>query len=310
MTIKGMKDSYRPKKLGRIGLGIKVPVEDEHGEVRMKEGKMVTRPQAVDHFVVPQEVAEIYGPEPKRLPIYFLMDREEDVFPHSLMLYAGRGLVCMGDGEKVLFRRHIMGKESDVLVYGGVAKWDALKRNGVLDQWASAEGYGTIEKCGNSVRCLYRQCPRHKPTKCRPTGMLRFSVKGIVRQGYYQMTIHLNPMEELLSQLRHGREFIEQYCGRPTIMHANWVLELTGPEKQWVDGHPLTLYTPRLELEPGPDGWMARAMEGRVKLPHMERITAEDIWGPKETEPAMDAELLEDLPYDPTPEGEDEEPPF
>ena len=304
MSIKGMKDVYRPKKIGRIGLGIKVPVEDGHGAVKMdKKGEPVTRPQATDYFVVPEEVQAIHGEKPKQLPIYFLMDREEEVFPHKLMLYAGRGLVCMGDGEKVLFRRHIMGKESEVLIYGGVAKWDQIKLNGILDQWESGKGYGTVDRCGNTVTCLYRECPRHKPTMCRPTGMLRFGIQGIVRQGYWQMTVHLNPMQQLLSQLRHGQEWVEQYCGRPTIMHADWLLTLTGPEKEWIDGHLRTVYTPELELNPE---WMKRAMEGRVKLPRIDRLTIDDVYGAPE-EPAMDSEMLEPLPYDPTPESEDDD---
>jgi len=304
MSIKGMKDVYRPKKIGRIGLGIKVPVEDGHGAVKMdKRGEPVTRPQATDYFVVPEDVQALpeIGAKPKRLQIYFLMDREEEVFPHNLMLYAGRGLVCMGDGERVLYRRHIEGNESEVLIYGGVAKWEVLKRNGVLDQWASAEGYSTVEKYGNTVKCLYRECPRYKPTMCRPTGMLRFAIQGIVRQGYWQMTVHLNPMVQLLSQLRHGRELIEQYCGRPTIMHADWQLELTGPVN--MGGFLKNVYTPELELDPA---WMTRAMEGRVKLPKIDRLTADDVYGAPE-ELAMDSEMLEELPYDPTPESEDDE---
>jgi len=159
------------------------------------------------------------------------------------------------------------------------------------------------------VRCKYMECPRYGSTKCRPTGMLRFGIKEIIRQGYWQMTIHLNPMELLLSQLRHGREFIEQYCGRPTIMHADWLLTLTGPEKQWINGRLLDVYTPELELDPA---WMTRAMEGRVRLPHVPRVTAEDIYGaPAPAEPEMDPELVEDLPFDPTVEGEEvEEIPF
>lgn len=307
MSIVGMKDVYRPKKIGRVGLGIKVNKEDEHGEVVMKDGEPVTYPKATDYFVVPEEIQALpeIGAKPKHLPIYFLMDREEEVFPHNLMLYAGRGLVCMGDGEKVLYRRHIMGKESEVLIYGGVAKWDQLKRNGVLDQWASSEGYGTVDRCGNTVKCLYMECPRYKPTMCRPTGMLRFAIQGIVRQGYWQMTVHLNPMVQLLSQLRHGRELIEQYCGRPTIMHADWLLTLTGPEKMWVNERLLDVYTPELELDPT---WMERAMKGKVRLPQIERLTVDDVYGaPAET---MDSEMLEPLPYDPTPESEDDDIPF
>nr|NIN64086.1 hypothetical protein [Anaerolineae bacterium]NIN94369.1 hypothetical protein [Anaerolineae bacterium]NIQ77433.1 hypothetical protein [Anaerolineae bacterium] len=216
MRIKGMKDIYRPRKIGRIGLGVKVPVEDEHGEVQMRDGQMQTTPKATDHFVVPPEVEALYKAEPKRLPIYFLMDRDEEVFPHGLMLYGGRGLVCMGDGEKVVYRRHMASKtESQVVIFGGVAKWSAIKA-GMLDLWKGEKGYGTVERQGNSVRCLYMDCPRHKPWMCRPTGMLRFSIRGIVRQGYYQMTVHLNPMRELLSQLRHGRELVHRFCGQPT----------------------------------------------------------------------------------------------
>jgi hypothetical protein len=309
MSIKGMKDVYRPNKLGRIGLGIKVAVEDEHGEVRMKNGEPVTRPQATDYFVVPDDVAALpeIGPQPKQLQIYFLMDREEEVFPHNLMLYSGRGLVCMGDGDQVLFRRHGRGQESEVLIYGRVAKWDQLKRNGVLDQWASQEGYGTAEKSGNTVRCLNMECPRQQKGFCKPTGMLRFGIQGIIRQGYWQLTVHLRPMQQLLSQLRHGREWIEQYCGRPTIMHADWLLTLTGPEKEWIDGHLRTIYIPELELDPA---WMERAMAGRVRLPRIERLTEEDVYGPAEPEPALDSGMLEDLPYDPTPDSGDDEIPF
>jgi len=214
-------------------------------------------------------------------------------------------LLCMGDGERVHFRRHVKGKESEVLVYGQVAKWEQIERNGVLDLWKSDKGYGTVEKVGNSVRCLYMECPRYKPTMCRPTGMLRFAIQDIVRQGYWQMTIHLNPMVQILSQLRHGREFIEQYCGRATIMHADWLLSLTGPEKMWVNKRLLKVYTPELELDPA---WMERAMKGRVRLPHLEQVTVDDVFGPaKEAEPAMDSELLDDLPYDPTGEEEQEE---
>ncbi len=308
MSIVGMKDTYRPKKIGRVGLGITVPVEDEHGEVKMRDGEMVTMPKATDYFVVEEEVQELYGAEPKQLPIFFLMDKEREVFPHNLMLYAARGLLCMGDGERVHFRRHVKGKESEVLIYGQVAKWEKIERNGVADLWKSDKGYGTVEKVGNSVQCLYFECPRFKPWMCRPTGMLKFAIKGIVRQGYWQMTVHLNPMEELLGQLRHGRHFIEQYCGRATIEHAEWLLTLTGPEKKWIDTRQgrrlIDVWTPELELDPA---WMTRAMEGRVKLPHLEQVTVDDVFGPaKEPEPAMDSELLDDLPYDPTGEEEQE----
>jgi len=301
MSIVGMKDTYQPKKIGSVRLGIKVPVEDEHGEVKTRGGEIVTRPQATDHFVIDEEVQQLYGSEPKQLPIFFLMDREEEVFPHNLMMYAGNGkLRCMGDGKRVHFRRHYnpKTKQGGTLIYGQVAKWEEINRDGLGDVWASEKGYGTLEPIGNTVKCLYMDCPQYSHTGCRPTGMLRFAIKDIIRQGYWQMVVHLKPMRQILSQLRHGRQIVEQYCGRPTIMHADWLLTLTGPEEQWIDGFLVKkVYTPELELDPA---WMKRAMEGRVKLPHMEQVTVDDVWPAQEPEPVMDSELLDDLPYDPT----------
>lgn len=307
MPIKGMTDMYRPKKIGSVRLGIKVPVIDKKtGKQKMKRGEPVMMPEATDHFVVPEEVESLCGAQPKQLPIFFLMDRDEEVFPHNLMLYAGNGaLRCMGDGERVMFRRHYdpKTKQTSTLIYGEVAKWEEIKQDGLGDVWESEKGYGTLDPMGNTVKCLYMDCPRYGHAGCKPTGMLRFAIKDIIRQGYWQMVVHLNPMVQLLSQIRHGREFIEQYCGRPTIMHADWILELTGPEKMWINNRLLDVYTPELELDPA---WMEKAMGGRVKLPQVHRVTVADIYGePGPEEPEMDPGLVEDLPFEPM--GEEEE---
>ena len=312
MSIKGMKDVYRPKKMGRIGLGIKVPRENGHGEVQMYKGEVVTDPRATDHFIVPEEVADLpeIGLAPKKLPIYFLEEKIEDVFPTALVMFAGNGSVrCMGDGERVTYRSHYepQTRQSDTLIYNQVAQWEKIEAKGLTKVWAGAKAYGTIERVGNTVKCLHMDCPQHCGWGCRPTGWFRFSIKGIVRQGYWQMVVHLNPMREMLSQLRHGRRFIEQYCGRATLMHSDWLLTLTGPEKKWIDTKKgamlLDVYTPELELDPV---WMTRAMEGRVRLPKIDRLTTDDVYGAPE-ELAMDSEMLEELPYDPTPESEDDE---
>lgn len=315
MPIEGMKERRQFKKIGSIYRGTRVPVEDEHGVVKMKDGEPVTKPKPLDHFVVPEEVAALHGEKPTVLPINFLMDDNDDVFPHFLMRYAKNGdVVCMSNGRRVEFRRHIgekrKGKKREVvtLIYGGVAQWKKIEGK-VGKLWEGGGGYGTLEKEGNSIHCLHFDCPQFKHEKryCKPTGMLRFAVKGIIRQGYYQLTVHLNALPQILGQLQHGREFIQQYLGRATILHAEWVLELTGPEKKWVGDWLLDVWTPELELD---RDWMKLVVEGKVKLPHMPApVTADDVYGapPEEEDAPLDADLLEPLRYNPN--GEDDEPP-
>ena len=60
MSIKGLSETRRLPRLGKIRLGEKV---------EGKGGKEY--PKATDHFVVPEEVAAVYGNEPKRLNIMF-----------------------------------------------------------------------------------------------------------------------------------------------------------------------------------------------------------------------------------------------
>jgi len=313
--IKGIREKYRPKKIGSVRLGIKVPdIDKGTGKQRTRHGEPATRPQATPYFVVESAVQELYGEKPITLPIFFLENTIERVLPTALAVFAGNGSVrCMGDGERVTYRSHYnpQTKQGETLIHSRVARWDRIKEMGLDEIWAREGTYGTIEQVGNTVKCLFRDCPQFCSWGCRHTGWFRFSIKDIIKQGYWQMVIHLNPMEQLLSQLENAMLFVEQYCGRPTLMHAEYVLELTGPEKKWVktkNGSMLTeMWTPELELDPK---WMKRAMEGKVALPRLESIITEaDIWAP-EQEAEMDNELLEDLPYDPTPEGEDDNPPF
>lgn len=311
MPIEGMKERRQFKKIGSIFRGIRVLVEDKHGEVKMRNGEPVTKPKPLGHFVVPDEVAGLHGEKPTILPISFLMDSNNDVFPHYLMRYAKNGdVVCMSNGRRVEFRRHIGKKRKGekrrevlTLIYGAVARWENIDDK-VAKLWEGGRGYGTLEKEGNSVQCLHRECPQYVKTYCKPTGMLRFAIKQIIRQGYYQMTVHLNALPQILGQLQHGREFIEQYLGRATIMHADWILELTGPEKKWVNGLLLDVWTPELELDPA---WMKLVIEGKVKLPHMPQVTAADVYGEPPEEPELDPEIMESLPFEPYREDEEEE---
>ena len=323
MTIKGMADVKRLRILGRVGLGVTIPVIDKKtGQQVIKNGEPQTTPKATDHFVVPEEVAAIaeVGPHPKQLSIHFEMDRLEDVFPTGLMQFRGNGdLICMGDGEMVTFRRHIHEDHSTTaVIYDRVGHWPEIEGLGLLNGskgWPDVkDGYGTVERIGNTVRCLGMNCPRYTQLFCKPTGKLRFCIEGIQRQGYYQMTVHLNPMRELLTQIEDGRQWIRNRTGIPTIVYpARWLLTLTGPTDRWMNVrrggkieqmHIENIYTPELELDPKS---MAEIESGLVQFRAGPAITEEDVWG---AAPELDKTLLEREPYVETSNGEDEDLPF
>jgi len=87
--INGLSDRRRLPRLGVIRLGIKAQSE--------KSGKEY--PVETDYFVVPDEVAEIYGGKPKELDVMLPLNEIEAVFPQAYKYYgSSKGLKCQGDG--------------------------------------------------------------------------------------------------------------------------------------------------------------------------------------------------------------------
>ena len=90
--IKGLSDKRRLPRLGKIRLGVKAIT---------KSGKEY--PVEKDYFVVPPEVAAIYGEQPKELDVMLPVNDPEVVFPQRYIWYgASRGPKCMGDGEQAM----------------------------------------------------------------------------------------------------------------------------------------------------------------------------------------------------------------
>jgi hypothetical protein len=88
--IKGVSERRRLPRLGKIRLGVKGI-----------SPKGISYPIEKDHFVVPQEVADVYGTAPKELDVMFPVDDPEVVFPQRLVWFGqSKGPKCIGDGEK------------------------------------------------------------------------------------------------------------------------------------------------------------------------------------------------------------------
>ncbi len=85
--IKGLSEIRRLPRLGKIRLGIKAISQ-----------RGVEHPKEVPYFVVPPEVAKVYGEKPLKLDIMFPIEDELMVFPQSYKWYVSQGLRCKGNG--------------------------------------------------------------------------------------------------------------------------------------------------------------------------------------------------------------------
>ena len=87
--IKGLSEKRRLPRLGSIRLGLKA-----------KNPKGVEYPKETEYFVVPPEVAKIFGDKPTELEVMIPLNDLDSVFPQSYKYYgSGKGLKCQGDGE-------------------------------------------------------------------------------------------------------------------------------------------------------------------------------------------------------------------
>ncbi|GJL52927.1 MAG: hypothetical protein NPIRA02_00590 [Nitrospirales bacterium] len=93
VQIRGLSNKRRLPRLGKIRLGVKVRNPQTGNE----------HPAETPYFVVPPEVAKVYGDKPTALGIMFPVNDPGRVFPQALKWYgSGRGLKCIGNGETAM----------------------------------------------------------------------------------------------------------------------------------------------------------------------------------------------------------------
>ena len=136
MPIKQLDERVRMlPRLGKIKVGEKVS----------KNG--VEYPQAVDYFICPPEVMQIYGEKPKKLEVLLPSEEIDITFPHWYKLYGKqRGLICKGDGETGI--------------------------------WKNEDGTKVERTC---------PCSHYDKGYCKMIGTLNFILSKIERMGVYQI---------------------------------------------------------------------------------------------------------------------------
>lgn len=171
MPINELSDIVRIPRLGKIRLGIKIT---------SKEKKNVQYPKATDYFVVPEEVAAVYGEKPTELEIMFPVEDSELFAQQWLRAYSlTQGLVCIGNG--------IDAKRKVDTATGAMADHETK-------QWEWRE-----------MTCDSQECPEYQTKRCRRVMNLQFLLPNVPGLGVYQIDtssfysiVNINSMIKML----------------------------------------------------------------------------------------------------------------
>jgi len=135
--IKGLSESRRLPRLGKIHLGVKK---------QARSGAWY--PSATDYFVVPPEVAKALETEkPTELPVLFPIEDEEVFASQFYRSYSmTRGLVCRGDAENC--RRMIDAQTGDM---ANRNSQEIIWKDGLPCEGKQCPYYGRVKQCKETM---------------------------------------------------------------------------------------------------------------------------------------------------------------
>ena len=167
MPIKNLSEETRMPRLGKIHLGIRVPVLKD-GQPVIRDGKPIMRPEKVEYFVLDklnsgyQKIVDLFGPQPKELRILIPVEDEELWATQYYKMYdMTRGLICRGDGENA-------SRMIDIKT-GSLPNKDT----------------GTVGM--KDMVCAGKNCPEYKAKKCGEVMNLRFILPEVPGLGIWQI---------------------------------------------------------------------------------------------------------------------------
>lgn len=172
MPIKDVSSQRRIPRLGKIRLGVKVKPEEP--------GKH-PYPKATGYFVVPPEVAEVFGEKPTELEIMFPIEDETKFCQQWLRAYSlTQGLVCIGDG--------VTSKRKIDTATGEMASYETK-------EWVWKD----------ELTCAPQECPEYLSKHCRRVMNLQVLIPDVLGLGVWQIDtssyysiVNINSMIDLL----------------------------------------------------------------------------------------------------------------
>ena len=257
--IKGLSQERRLPRLGRIRLGIK-----------KRNSQGVEYPSETSYFVVPPEVASVYGDQPVELDVMLPVEDTSISFPQNLAFYgSSRGLKCSGDGERAMrtiaFEKDMHGEDSEVI---------PVDRRGK----ATKDDLGDLIE----VPCT---CELEESGKCKRAGYLQLILPKVSVGGVYQITTSsFNSIIDLNS----GIDYVRVLVGRVAMVP----LKLKRvPTETHHDGKKQTHYTMRIIFE-GDINTLNFLRENTHKVLEGPRLS---LPTPEMENPAMDAADVVDV---------------
>ena len=203
MPIKGLSETLRLPRIGKIHLGIK----------KMSQSTDTERPEKTDYFVFPAEYLEtvkrICGTDkPKSLEVLIPV---EDANIWASQFYRSysmtRGLVCRGDGETA---------EQSVDAKTGELAW-----KGIIP---------IVER--REVPCPGRACEHYKAKRCHERMCLQFMLPRIPGLGVWQVdTGSINSILNINSDTAMVRSVVGRIAMVPLTLTLE-AQEVTNPENQ------------------------------------------------------------------------------
>ena len=246
--IKGLSETKRLPRLGKIHLGIKVA----------KEGG-AEYPKAVDYFVCPEEVQAVFGEKPKELQILIPLEDEERWASQYYRCYSRtRGLICKGDGETAMCMID-------------------TKTGAMADKDSKAV---TMK----DIPCQGRGCP-HYGKQCKEIMNLQFLLPEVPGLGVWQ--IDTGSINSILN-INSAAELIKRIYGRIAMIPLLLTLEaqeVQDPDGKKKTVHVLNLRTNQTLLELMQTASAKRLTAGEPELP-ISDDEVPDLLLPQNQEPA------------------------
>lgn len=213
-----------------------------------------------------QGIESVTGPDPTQIPIMFLWDRLELVFPYTMQRWGNNKLMCEGDSGFITVAkswkdphdykkglRHIV-RDGMVLDAHGKPIWDGEHQERVRRQ-----------------PCPEQECEYYIKGSCKPTGYLRFIVIGAERLGYYDLVCHQKAVFSVLGQLKWGLSVFGRLTDIPWLLRRGEEKPTEMPDGK---GGVITRKVRTQTIEPDPVWFQANLAQARqIRLDaHRERL--------------------------------------
>lgn len=212
MPIKGLTDRQKLPRLGKIHLGVKKT---------NSAGKEY--PSAVDYFVVPDEIKQYVGDQPKQLEIVLPVNDPEVFASTFYRAYSqSRGLVCKGNGEEANRLIDVATKrpEEDT----GVVTGDIASRDAREVEWVE------------NITCPGRACQYYQGKQCKELMCLQFVLPAVPGLGVWQLdTSSINSIMNIHSSVRMLQSALGNIAGIPLILSVE-------PQEVSPEGNKKTVY--------------------------------------------------------------------